>query len=223
MIKKIYDANKTDFVEHHEKPDGINILDYKSSESAGVRSDIRSIIHLINLHGEDLVGIELGVYRALSHCTILQNCPNVKTLYGIDFWKSYEDFLDYHYDGSGSHSHGFLYSKRDAELNKVLAQHHIKYSGCEERSIIYDKDSNEAVKDFEDEFFDFIFLDSYTNIDEAVNDLSLWYPKLKTKGIFAGHDWACPAIEISVNNFRQTNNIKTRMSVFDDTFVWIKN
>ena len=49
MIKKIYDANKTDFVEHHEKPDGINILDYKSSESAGVRSDIRSIIHLINL------------------------------------------------------------------------------------------------------------------------------------------------------------------------------
>jgi len=207
--------------------DGNNILDYTSPESAGTHSDIRSIVHLINLHGDDLVGIELGVHQAHSHCTILQNCPNVKTLYGIDFWKSYEDLLDYHYDGSRDRSddfnHGFLHSQRDAELNKILAQHHIKFSGYEERSIIYDKDSNEVVKNFEDEFFDFMFLDSYTNIDEAVNDLSLWYPKLKTKGIFAGHDWSCPAIEISVNNFRQTNNIETLMSVFDNTFVWIKN
>ena len=49
-------------------------------------TDIRSAVLLIGLHGKDLIGLELGVFRAESHLTILQNCPNVKKLYGIDNW-----------------------------------------------------------------------------------------------------------------------------------------
>ena len=43
--------------------------------------DVKSLIHLFNLQGKDLIGLELGVLRAESFCSILQNCPNVKTLY----------------------------------------------------------------------------------------------------------------------------------------------
>jgi len=44
--------------------------------------DVKSLIHAINLHGENLIGLELGILRAESFCTLLQNCPNIKKLYG---------------------------------------------------------------------------------------------------------------------------------------------
>ena len=55
--------------------------------------DVKSLIHLFNLQGKELVGLELGVLRAESFCSILQNCPNIKTLYGVDSWKPYTDIL----------------------------------------------------------------------------------------------------------------------------------
>ena len=49
--------------------------------------DIQSIIHCINLQGKDLVGVEVGVFFAKSFCTLLQNCPNIKLLYGYFKYK----------------------------------------------------------------------------------------------------------------------------------------
>ena len=40
---------------------------------------------MINLLGKELVGAEVGVFRAVSFCTLLQNCPNIKKLFGKDF------------------------------------------------------------------------------------------------------------------------------------------
>ena len=47
-------------------------------------TDCRSVVHLIGMHGPNLIGLELGVDTAQSHVTLLQNCPNIKKLYGID-------------------------------------------------------------------------------------------------------------------------------------------
>jgi hypothetical protein len=35
------------------------------------KSDIQSIVHVINLLGKELVGAEIGVFRAVSFCTLL--------------------------------------------------------------------------------------------------------------------------------------------------------
>ena len=56
-------------------------------------TDIRSVVHLIGMHGNNLKGLELGVDRAQSHCTLLQACPNIDLLIGIDNWKPYTDYL----------------------------------------------------------------------------------------------------------------------------------
>ena len=46
-------------------------------------------------------------------------------------------------------------------------------------------DSNEAAKHIDDDSLDFIFLDAYLTGEQVKNDLEVWYPKVKTGGIFS--------------------------------------
>lgn len=42
---------------------------------------------------------------------------------------------------------------------------------------------------FEDAFFDFVFLDADHQYEQVLLDLKNWYPKVRSGGIFAGHDY----------------------------------
>ena len=68
--------------------DSNNNYNFKDAQTSA-----RSLIPLIALHGENLVGAEIGVCRADNFLTLLHNCPNIKTLYGVDSYKPYVDFL----------------------------------------------------------------------------------------------------------------------------------
>ena len=184
----------------------------------GHKSDIKSLVHTINLLGDDLEGVELGVFRAQSFCTILHNCPNLKRLHGIDFYQPYTDFLK---DVSDGNPHEIFFEK-DVELNKAIAHNRIKYSGMTEKVVLYEQDSNEAVKSFKEESVDFIFIDTYMSREQCDSDLETWYPILKKGGLFSGHDWTCNDVEDSVNSYREKNKITNNLSVFDDCWAWIK-
>lgn len=183
-----------------------------------LQTDIRSLVHLISLHGENLVGLELGVYRAESFCTLLQMCDNIKTLYGIDNWQPYEDYLKDPYDGIPSD----ICYKREAEYNRMLAMHSIKYSPNGNKAVILEEDSNIAVNKIEDESLDFIFIDTYMTKEQAEQDLITWYPKVKPGGIFAGHDWDVKVIQQVIYQFRDSNNITNKLSTYDRCWVWKK-
>ena len=177
------------------------------------KTAVDSIIHTIRYHGDDLIGMELGVFQGESHITLLQNCPNIKLLYGVDSYKPYTDYLDQEYS----------ISQRQAELNKVLAYQHIKYSGCKEKSVLIEEDSHEVAKRWEDKSLDFIFLDTYLSYEQAVEDLNEWYPKIKPGGWFIGHDWNSQQIQDAVHLFRRQNRITNLMSTFDGVWMWKKN
>ena len=51
------------------------------------------------------------------------------------------------------------------------------------------KYSFDAVKDFPDEFFDFIFIDADHTYEGVSRDLADWWPKVKKGGVFSGHDY----------------------------------
>lgn len=47
----------------------------------------------------------------------------------------------------------------------------------------------EAASLYEDESLDFIFIDAAHDYESVKKDLSAWYPKLKSTGTIAGHDY----------------------------------
>jgi hypothetical protein len=183
------------------------------------RTDVQSIVHVINLLGSDLVGAEVGVYRAESFCTLLQNCPNIKTLHGIDSWNPYKDYLKEPYDNEPAYD----LSQPEIEFVEMTAMHNIKYCGQVEKAVIHKKDSNLALADFEDGKFDFIFLDTYMTYEQAVVDINGWFRTVRKGGLFAGHDWNNSMVKKAVYEFRTANNITSPMSVFDNTWCWLKD
>lgn len=178
------------------------------------RSDVQFIVHCIGLHGKDLVGAEVGLFRAESFCTILQNCPNVKMLYGIDNWQPYTDYIG---------PVPMVVEQKDIDVVKFQAYNNFKWSGETDRGTIIEKDSNDAVNNFEHNSLDFVFLDSYLSYEQALDDLNTWYIKVKPGGLFAGHDWNSPQVQNAVETFRQENSITEHVSCFGDTWIWKKD
>jgi hypothetical protein len=188
--------------------------DFNTKNSAG-----QSLIHLINLYlGNEVVGAEIGVGRAENFCTFLQQCPNIKTMYGVDPYTPYNDCLNYPYTGIPVYS----YDVKEVEANKLIAYHNIKFSGFKDKVIFLEETSEEAIKKIDDNSLDFIFLDTFADHKSVMYDIDKWYHKVKPGGIFSGHDWQSLLIQKEINNFRVDNKINNPLSTFDFIWAWIK-
>jgi hypothetical protein len=120
--------------------------------------------------------IEIGSWKGRSACfmgvEILNSKKNID-FYCVDTW-------------SGSEEHKDM----DIIKNDLLYDEFLK--NIEPVSSVIKpirKTSKEASKDFPDNFFDFIFIDAGHDYDSVKEDIDLWFPKLKNRGIFAGHDY----------------------------------
>lgn len=70
------------------------------------------------------------------------------------------------------------------------------------------KASLEAVKDFEDDSLDFVFVDASHEYEDVKADLKAWWSKVKENGVFAGHDYIThKPVNKAVNEFAETNNL----------------
>ncbi len=187
-------------------------------EGEEVWPDIKSIIHCINLHGDNLVGAEIGVHLGQSFLTLLQTCPNISKLYGVDPYVPYVDYLK----EDGQSYDPMVVDEKEIEYIKLVSYHNQKFSGHKDKIVFYEMDGNAASKKVKDKSLDFIFIDSYCSFEQAKNDIKVWYPKVKDGGIFAGHDWNMPLVRLAVTKFRENENIKSRMSTYDDTWIWYK-
>jgi predicted O-methyltransferase YrrM len=78
-------------------------------------------------------------------------------------------------------------------------------AGVSEMITIHQGDSAESASDFADASLDFIFIDAAHDYDSVVKDLAAWWPKLKTNGIFAGHDYPWHEVKQAVTEHAEAN------------------
>lgn len=80
--------------------------------------------------------------------------------------------------------------------------------------ILISSTSLSAAKMFNDEYFDFVYIDAAHDYDSVCKDLNAWYPKVKCGGIFSGHDYVTVSnlneeygVVEAVEEFVKDNNI----------------
>lgn len=138
---------------------------------------------------------EIGVQRGDFSALILRYA-NPKKLYLIDCWE-HQSAEVYQADGG------------NVENEKQLANYEwIKQRfGDDPRVKIIKAYSDEANKLFEDNFFDWVYIDANHSYDAVKDDLELWYPKIKPGGFLVGDDYVSPFIRpafgvvLAVNEF----------------------
>ena len=156
---------------------------------------------------ETIVGLEIGVASGWTMNHFLQNLSNLQ-LTGID---PYVDYMD----GNIKIAQEML----DAQY--LAAQDNI--SDFAPRGKILRGYSQDFVNSFEDKSLDYIFIDGDHSYEGALRDCELFFPKIKSNGIFAGHDWSFDGVRKAVNEFKDKNGSPNIRLVATDVWYWIKD
>jgi hypothetical protein len=93
----------------------------------------------------------------------------------VDVWRP----LGEEYEDASNHS---VHINAYAEAMESI-------KGLEDRGIMIRSGSKSASEMFADNSLDFIYIDANHAYDFVVEDIDLWFPKLKKGGVFSGHDY----------------------------------
>ena len=137
----------------------------------------RDIVHLLNERYPSGIGCEVGVLRGdFSH--YLLSHWNCSKLYLVDCWTEHED-----YDET-FHNHETNYSI----MKNKLAPFADRIEVCKGYS-------NKVVHCFDNECFDFVYIDANHSYEGCKEDLDLYWEKLKPGGILMGDDYHLKDVE----------------------------
>lgn len=132
----------------------------------------QGLLPIFKAMGNNLTGVEIGVCRGKNIKYLLDNCPNIRKIYGIDPWEAYPAIDQETQDGN--------YIKAKQLLNSYQN---------EAKAVILKMRSDLAARGFNDNSQDFVFIDGDHSYEAVLQDLRLWYPKVKKGGLFSGHDY----------------------------------
>ncbi len=164
---------------------------------------------VIQKREHDVVGVEIGIKEGTNSIALLEMCPNIKKLYGVDPFISYNDL-------------GYQWS---AEEQETIYQHmlkNIERRNCQDRFEHYRATSLDAVSKFEDNSLDFVFIDGEHTASLVKQELDAYWAKLVHGGIMSGHDF--DKIGNAVIAWRKENNIETDLHhLVHSSWYFIKN
>jgi predicted O-methyltransferase YrrM len=141
-----------------------------------IRDDFPMLIKQMGYKKICEVGVNRGDFLLVLAITIPDH------LVGVDVWDKY--------DKEAYKNIPPYYKRYPHSLNKIWRE---KAQAWAEKSdlnidIIVDF-SVEAAKQFEDGYFDFVYIDADHSYKGVTEDLEAWYPKVRKGGMMAGHDY----------------------------------
>jgi SAM-dependent methyltransferase len=163
------------------------------------------IVPEINKLGDEIVGVEVGVWKGENIEALLQCCPNIKKMYGIDPYKAYGNYLLYR-------DEAFLAPLRIEAIERIAK--------LGDKAELIELPSAEAVNRFEEESVDFVFIDANHSFAAVYEDLHIWYKRLKPGGIFSGHDFDKHGVNDALFKFRKDLKMKSTFAVTGNQVWW---
>jgi len=151
----------------------------ESELSSADANDKYGRLAIAKLACKGAIGLELGVATGY-YSDALLSIGHFLRLYSIDAWADHHDTGEY------------------LRCTNLLSKHG-------NRSVIMRMFFQEALIHFPDNFFDFIYVDAYAHTGQQDGKIfSDWYPKLRSGGVCAGHDYdpiAWPLTVSAVDRF----------------------
>jgi len=138
-----------------------------------ISADRVALLKALGLEFPNGKGVEVGTFKGEFSKQIMQAWPG--TLYMVDVWRP---LGDEYLDSSNHAQHTEAYSEA---MNSI--------SGYEDRAIMIRATSEVASDIFADKSLDFVYIDANHAYDYVVQDIELWYPKIKEGGYLLGHDY----------------------------------
>lgn len=159
----------------------------------------------------DSVIVEVGswVGRSISFLGVeLLNRGKSPKVYCVDTWLGSKEHNNDYYTQGG---HELLKDKNNDSLYKMFLKN---IEPIKKVLTLLRLPSVEAAKTFADGSIDFLFLDASHEEEDVYRDITEWYPKIKTGGVFSGHDYgdAWVGVRMAVNKhpFMAGTNFKIR-------------
>lgn len=173
-------------------------------ETAFPHTCIREFIYFLQEHfkdKKDLVGVEVGVYLGHNAFNVMKNLP-IEKLYLID---PYMPWIE----------KGKLHDLPELERK---ARHRVK--PYNDKLIWIKKTSFDAVNDIPNGI-DFVYIDGNHDYEYISKDIELYYPKIKSGGVIAGHDFNTCFLGIvkAVIDFSKKNSLQLQGKEVDWWFV----
>lgn len=150
------------------------------------------LVPIISELGTSITMVEIGICLGINSYMLLESCPNIKKLIGVDHYKSYRDW-----DRD--------VPQYEQDRNFVKLSNNLPYLGP--RFELIKKSSRDAAQDIPDDSCEFIFIDADHSMKAVLGDLDLYWPKLKTGGIMAGHDGNLWGVSFAVTSWTKKKGI----------------
>jgi hypothetical protein len=132
------------------------------------RHELATLLNELGFKSIVEVGVCDGVYSEF----LCKTNPDAK-IYGVDPFVRYEGYRDYVQENTVEMYH---------EKAKKLMAPYPNYT-------LIEKFSMDAVKDFEDNSLDFVYIDANHEDPWVSEDIQGWYKKVRSGGILSGHDY----------------------------------
>ena len=166
--------------------------------------------NLKKLNKENLVVAEIGVHNGANACEMMDNL-SLEAIYLVD---PYEAYLD------KEENKWFIYDSIMVDKIRAIAESNITLRPDGYKAKFIRLPSLKAMEKFPSEMFDFVYIDACHYYPHVDNDINVWYNKVKTGGLFGGHDWSLPDVNKAVRKFATDNNLKLEEDKFDtDWFI----
>lgn len=166
------------------------------------------LIDPINSLGENVRGIEIGVQSGINSYMLLEFCPNIKKIMGIDPYRSYRDWDK-------------VVPQADLDTNFTIFQ--ANYEHMKDRFELVKMSSNEAAPLLKNDTYDVVFIDGDHSLRAVLDDLSNYTPKIRKGGIIAGHDIGLSGVTMAVQSWCKRNRIdlSTVKLIENTAWFWI--